>query len=89
MTKRDLPPPASDTRQRAKLISTCDGELFVYTEPSLVCAAQHALSMLDCEEGCVHRIEVDGKIVWRFNPARPRESVGELEDLATSDDCRK
>lgn len=88
MTKRDVPPAAAGIRQPAKLISTCDSQQFDYIEPSLTCAAQHALSILDLEEGCVHRIEVQGEVIWEFDSKRPKQSIAKLETLATGV-CRK
>ena len=62
-------------------MTTQDGTQFDYIEPSVVCAAQHALDILDREEGCVHAIELEGKAVWRLNPEKPRESFQKLEEL--------
>ena len=70
------------TRRKVKLITCHDGEHKHFTEPSLVCAAQHAIHVCDNEEGCARSIEVDGEIVWKFDPAHPRKSLAKLDELA-------
>jgi hypothetical protein len=82
MIKREIPSPARSTRQTVKLVTCHDGELKHFIEPSLACAAQHAISICDHEEGCAQSIEADGEIVWKFDPARPRKSLEQLDELA-------
>ena len=65
-----------------KLLTTQDGTHMNYVEPSVVCAAQHALDILDREEGCVHAIESEGSMIWQMNPGKARESMAKLEELA-------
>ena len=64
---------------KVKLLTTQEGTRIDYVEPSVVCAAQHALDILDREEGCVHAIEGEAKTIWRMDPAKPRESLTKLE----------
>jgi hypothetical protein len=83
MTKRNLPPnAAADQRAPAKLTATIEGDLYDYIEPSVVCAAQHALEIFD-EHGRLHSIECDGQVIWQHDPANSRESLRKLEKLAT------
>lgn len=82
MTKRNVPPPAVSFRQPATLITCRDGEELHYTEPSVACAAQHAINVCDNEEGCAQLIEADGEIIWKFDPSRPRQSLEQLDQLA-------
>jgi hypothetical protein len=88
MTKRDIPTPASSTRQTIKLVTAHDGELKHYVEPSVACAAQHAINICDHEEGCAQSIEVDGRILWQFDPAQPRKSLEKLDELAQGECVR-
>ena len=69
-------------KDRVKLISVCEGLRTDYVEPSVVCAAQHALSIMDQEEGCVHAIEVNGKLLWEF---KGKKSLKKLEELAVGE----
>lgn len=69
-------------KENAKLITNCDGTRFDYLEPSVVCAAQHALAILDNEEGCLARIEAGGKKIWEWDQKRGKESCAALEELA-------
>jgi hypothetical protein len=69
-------------KESVKLISVCEGLRTDYLEPSRVCAAQHALSILDHEEGCVQAIEVNGKLLWEF---KGKKSLQELEELAAGE----
>lgn len=82
MTKRDTVPTSGSTRQTVKLITCQDGELKHYVEPSVVCAAQHAINVCDNEEGCAQAIEVGGRVVWKFEPEQPRKSLAKLDELA-------
>jgi hypothetical protein len=67
--------------EKVKLLTTQDSTRIDYVEPSLVCAAQHALDILDHEEGCVHAIETDGRTIWEMDPDDSRASVEKLEEL--------
>ena len=67
--------------EKVKLVTTEEGLRIDYIEPSVVCAAQHALDILDGETGCVHAIETEGKAIWRMNPEKARESLAQLEEL--------
>jgi hypothetical protein len=82
MIKRELPSSASSTRQTVKLIAFHEGELKHFIEPSLACAAQHAISICDHEQGCVRSIETNSEIIWKFDPAHPRKSLEQLDQLA-------
>ena len=82
MTKRDIPTPAVSARTTIKLVTCQDGEYKHCLEPSIACAAQHAINICDHEEGCAQSIEADGKIIWQFNPASPRKSLEKLDELA-------
>lgn len=82
MTKRNIVPQTSSTRQTVKLITRHDGELKHFLEPSVACAAQHAIDICDNEEGCAQFIESNGEIVWKFDPAHPRKSLEQLDELA-------
>jgi hypothetical protein len=82
MTKRETPANGGSGRSAAKLITCQDGELIHYVEPSVVCAAQHAINVCDNEEGCAQAIEQDGRVVWKFDPAHPRQSLAKLDELA-------
>ncbi|HUS35829.1 MAG TPA: hypothetical protein VM680_10810 [Verrucomicrobiae bacterium] len=82
MTKREISPNGGSTRKPAKLITCHNGELIHYIEPSVVCAAQHAINVCDHEEGCAQMIEEGGRVVWRFDPERPRQSLAKLDELA-------
>jgi hypothetical protein len=89
MTKREIPVPAvSNRRNSVKLITNQEGEHRHYMEPSLACAAQHALNICDNEAGCAQSIEQDGKIIWQFDPARPRKSLERLDELAQGECVR-
>jgi hypothetical protein len=66
-------------KEAVKLLTTQEGTRIDYVEPSVVCAAQHALSILENEEGSLHAIEVNGKLIWSNEG---RKSVGPLEELA-------
>jgi hypothetical protein len=68
-------------REKVKLLTTQDGTRMDYLEPSVVCAAQHALDILDREEGCVHAIETEGEALWRMDPENARRSLEKLEEL--------
>ena len=68
--------------EKVKLMTTQDGTRIDYVEPSVVCAAQHALDILDREEGAVHAIETEGKAIWRLDPEKGRASLAKLEELA-------
>jgi hypothetical protein len=88
MTKRDIPSSATSNRTTVKLITSHDGELTHYLEPSVACAAQHAINICDHEEGCAQSIEVDGKIVWRFDSNQARKSLAKLDELAQGECVR-
>ncbi len=82
MTKRNLPPNAvAGQRVPAKLTATIAGDRYDYLEPSVVCAAQHALEIFD-EHGRLHSIESDGQTIWQHDPANARASFRQLEKLA-------
>jgi hypothetical protein len=81
MTKRETSPNGGSGRQPV-LITCQDGELIHYVEPSIVCAAQHAISVCDNEEGCAQAIEEGGRVVWKFDSAHPRQSLAKLDELA-------
>jgi hypothetical protein len=66
-------------KEAVKLLTTQDGTRVDYVEPSVVCAAQHALSILENEEGSVHAIEVNGELIWSNEG---RKSAEPLEELA-------
>jgi hypothetical protein len=68
--------------EKVKLLTTQEGTHIDYIEPSLVCAAQHALDILEREEGAVHAIEAEGKTLWRLDPEKARASLEKLEELA-------
>jgi hypothetical protein len=68
--------------EKVKLLTTQDGTHIDYIEPSVVCAAQHALDILEREEGCVHAIEGESKTIWRLESEKPRVSMEKLEELA-------
>lgn len=70
-----------EASKKATLLTTVEGMQIDYIEPSVVCAAQHALDVLDHEEGFVHAIESQGKTIWRMNPEKARESLAMLEKL--------
>lgn len=53
-----------------------------YVEPSVACAAQHAISVCDNEEGCAQAIEEGERVVWKFDPDHPRASLAKLDELA-------
>ena len=82
MTKRETSPNGGSGRQTVKLITCQDGELIHYVEPSVVCAAQHAINVCDNEEGCAQAIEDGGRVVWKFDSAHPRQSLAKLDELA-------
>jgi hypothetical protein len=86
MTKRDIP--NTSTRQTVKLITSHDGELRHYLEPSVACAAQHAINICDHEEGCAQSIEANGEILWKFDPVHPRNSLAQLDELAQGECVR-
>jgi hypothetical protein len=88
MTKRTSPSPAAAARQTVKLLSVQNGERVDYLEPSVVCAAQHALAILDLEEGSTHAIEVNGQPLWSYDRKDPRASLAKLEELAVGDCVR-
>ena len=88
MTKRDIPSPAVSARQTVKLITSHDGEHKHFVEPSITCAAQHALNICDHEEGCAQSIEQDGKIIWQLDPKQPRKSLAKLDELAQGECIR-
>lgn len=87
MTKREVPQSVSN-RQTVKLVTCHDGELKHFTEPSVACAAQHAIEVCDSEEGCAQSIEVDGKVAWKFDPKQPRKSLEQLDELAQGECVR-
>jgi len=88
MTKRDIPSPAVSTRKTVKLVTSHDGEHKHFLEPSIACAAQHAINICDHEEGCAQSIEQDGKIIWQFDPKQPRKSLAKLDELAQGECVR-
>jgi hypothetical protein len=88
MTKRDIPIPAVSTRTTVKLITCQDGEHKHYVEPSIACAAQHAINICDHEEGCAQSIEADGQTIWKFDSAHPRKSLELLDELAQGECVR-
>lgn len=82
MTKRNFPPAATArARVPAKLTATIQGDRFDYIEPSIVCAAHHALEIFE-HSGSIHSIESGGKVIWRHDPADARRSFRKLEKLA-------
>ena len=83
MTKRNSPPTSS--RKTVKLITCKDGELLHFLEPSVACAAQHAINVCDNEEGCAQSIEASGELVWQFDPAQPGASLAKLDELASGE----
>jgi hypothetical protein len=82
MTKRSIVSPPFSTRPTAKLVTCHDGELKHFLEPSVACAAQHAIQICDDEEGCAQLIEANGEVVWKFDPTHSRRSLEQLDDLA-------
>jgi hypothetical protein len=82
MTKRDLPPQARSFQKNVRLVTRHHGEELHFAEPSVACAARHAINICDNEEGCAQFIEVDGRVVWRFDPQSPRRSFEALDELA-------
>lgn len=88
MTKRDIPTPATSTRNTVKLVTCQEGEHKHYLEPSVACAAQHAINICDHEEGCAQSIEADGQAIWRFDPAHSRASLEKLDELAQGECVR-
>jgi hypothetical protein len=88
MTKRDVPPEVKSNRTLVKLVTCHEGEHKHFVEPSLACAAQHAIHLCDNEEGCAQVIEVNGEVAWKFDPARPRESLARLDELAQGECVR-
>ena len=90
MTKRDIPAPAVSNRHNnsVKLVTCQDSEHRHYVEPSITCAAQHAINICDNEAGCAQSIEQNGKIIWQFDPAHPRKSLAELDELAQGECVR-
>jgi hypothetical protein len=71
--------------EKVVLVTNCDGTRFDYVEPSVVCAAQHALSILENEEGCLVRIEVNGEKIWEWDSEQSKKSCATLEELAEGD----
>jgi hypothetical protein len=88
MTKRDIVPPPSSTRQLVKLVTRHDGELKHFVEPSIACAAQHAIDICDNEEGCAQFIEAGGETIWKFDPGHPRKSLEQLDEFAQGECVR-
>jgi hypothetical protein len=88
MTKRDLPPQLTSARQTVKLIVCHDGERKHFLEPSVACAAQHAIHICDQEEGCAQSIEADGELVWKFDSTHPRRCLEQLDEFAQGECVR-
>ena len=88
MKKRSVLPQISSSRNRVKLVTCHDGEELHFAEPSIACAARHAINVCDNEEGCAQFIEADGRIVWRFDPDHPRKSLEQLDELAQAECVR-
>jgi hypothetical protein len=85
MLKRHNSGPTSSPRETVKLVTAHDGELKHYVEPSVACAAQHAINICDHEEGCAQSIEANGQVIWKFDPAHPRKSLEKLDELAVGE----
>lgn len=88
MTKRDLSIPINSTLRTVKLVTAHDGEFKHYIEPSVACAARHAINICDHEEGCAQFIEANGRVIWRFDPAQARKSLEKLDELAVGECVR-
>ena len=88
MTKRETSPNGGSARQTVKLITSHDGESKHFVEPSVACAAQHAINICDHEEGCAQSIEEGGRVVWKFDPANARKSLAKLDELAQGECVR-
>ena len=71
-----------------KLVTCQDGEMKHFLEPSVACAAQHAIDVCHNEEGCAQLIEVDGQAAWKFDPDHPRQSLALLDELAQGECVR-
>jgi hypothetical protein len=92
MTKRNTPPAPAPrlapnfsqptAASTVKLVTCHDGEHKHFAEPSVACAARHAIDICDNEEGCAQLIQANGETVWKFDPARPRASLEQLDELA-------
>jgi hypothetical protein len=88
MIKRNITPQASPLQKNVRLVTQHEGEEMHFAEPSVACAARHAINVCDNEEGCAQSIEVDGRIVWHFDPEHPRRSLEALDELAQGECVR-
>jgi len=82
MLKRDVSLQGNFTRRMVKLVTCHDGDLKHFLEPSVACAAQHAIQICDDEEGCAQLIEANGEVVWKFDARHPRRTLELLDELA-------
>ena len=82
MLKCEISCSDSSASQKVKLITRHNGEEKHFAELSVACAAQHAIDICDNEEGCAQLIEVGAEVIWKFDPAFPRQSLEQLDELA-------